>query len=206
MNLIFLARQSSPVEGKVHRYLLTAEAELERVSHIARQTLGFYRDTGMPVAVHIHELIENVLSVYTPRLLACGISVDTRFDDLQKIVLSRGEMTQVLSNIIVNALDAMVKGGALQISTRKVRGSSGEGIQTIIHDRGTGIKQEHLDKIYEPFFSTKGDLGTGIGLWVAKQLVERRGGQIAIASNSEVGNSGTSVIIFLPFAGPAPRF
>ncbi|WP_254061537.1 PAS domain-containing sensor histidine kinase [Granulicella sp. L60] len=205
MNLIYLARQHSVVEGKVHQYLVTAEEELERVSHIARQTLGYYKDTGSPSEVALHALIENVLAVYNSRLTALGISVDLQFNDLQKIVVSKGEMLQVLSNIIANAIDSMRDGGSLKISTRKVLGSSGDGIQTVIRDSGTGIKQEHLERIFEPFFTTKGDLGTGIGLWVARQLVERRGGQISVASSTEKESSGTTITIFLPLAFPISR-
>jgi PAS domain S-box-containing protein len=202
MNLIFLARQNTPAEGKAHRYLLTAESELERVAHIARQTLGYYRDTGKPVAVRLHDLVETVLAVYQTRLLGGAIFVDRRFEDSQEIVVSKGEMIQVFSNIIANAVDAMTEGGALHISTHQVTGPNGDGIQTIIRDEGAGIEQDHLDKIYQPFFTTKGDRGTGIGLWVVKELVEKRGGRISIASSSEKGNSGTSVTIFLPFAIP----
>lgn len=205
MNLIFLARQHSETSGKVHQYLLTAEEELERVSHIARQTLGYYRDTGSPIEVHLHDLIENILTVYHARLLSSEISVDTRFNDLQKILVSKGEMLQVFTNIIANAVDAMRQGGSLTISIRKVIASSGDGIQTVIQDSGTGIEQKHLENIFEPFFTTKGELGTGIGLWVARQLVERRGGQISVASSTEPGKSGTTITIFLPFATPAPR-
>jgi signal transduction histidine kinase len=203
MNLIFLARQASPVEGQAHRYLLIAESELERVSHIAQQTLGYCRDAGTPVAVDLHELIETVLTVYHSKLLSGGISVDSWFDDSQKIVVSKGEMIQVLSNILANAIDAMARGGTVHISTGKASGSAGDGIQTIIRDEGAGIDQKHLDKICEPFFTTKGGHGTGIGLWVVKQLVRKRGGQIAITSNTEAGNRGTTVTIFLPFAVPA---
>ena len=205
MNLIFLARQNSPESGKVRQYLLTAEEELERVSHIARQTLGYYKDTGSPSEVFLHKLIENVLAVYNSKMTAQAISVDLRFNDLQRIVVSQGEMLQVFSNIITNAVDAMRHGGSLKISTRKLMGSTGDGIQTVIRDSGTGIEQEHLEKIFEPFFTTKGNLGTGIGLWVARQLVERRGGQISVASSTERGKSGTTITIFIPFATPASR-
>ncbi len=199
INLVFLARQSSPEKGRAHQYLLTAENELERVSHIARQTLGYYRDTNSPTEAYLHDLFENVLTVYRQTLLSSGITVVTRFNDLQKIVISRGEMIQVFSNLIANSIDAMRNGGTLHISTRNLKRATGDGIQTIIRDEGTGIKQEILDKIFEPFFSTKGNLGTGIGLWVAKQLLEKRGGQIAVATNTEVGHSGTTITVFLPF-------
>ena len=205
MNLVFLARQHCAVEGKAYHYLLNAEEELERVSHIARQTLGYYRDTGSPTEVYLHDLVENVLAIYNSRLRATGISVDTRFNDLQKIEVSRGEMLQVFSNLIANAVDAMPQGGALKISARKLIGSTGDGIQTVIRDTGTGIKQEHLERIFEPFFTTKGELGTGIGLWIARQLVDRRGGQISVASSTEKGNSGTNITIFIPFSTPVSR-
>ena len=205
VNLIFLARQNSTVSGKAHQYLLTAEEELERVSHIARQTLGYYKDTGSPAEVSLHKLIENVLVVYNSKLTALGISVDLTFNDLQRIVVSKGEMLQVFSNIIANAVDAMPQGGSLKISTRKLMGSTGDGVQIVVRDSGTGIRQEHLEKIFEAFFTTKGNLGTGIGLWVARQLVERRGGQISVASSIEPGKSGTAITIFIPFATPPSR-
>jgi signal transduction histidine kinase len=147
--------------------------------------------------------LENVLEVYRAKLISGGLTVEKRFDDLQKITVSRGEMLQVLSNLVTNAMDAMRGGGILSLSARKVLGPSGDGIQVTIRDTGTGIKQENLEQIFEPFFTTKGNLGTGIGLWIARQLVERRGGQISVSSSTEIGSSGTSVTVFVPFAPPA---
>jgi PAS domain S-box-containing protein len=203
MNVIFLARQNSAPETRVHKLLITAEEELERVSHIARQTLGYYRDTGAPVESSIHELLENVLSVYNSKMLAMGISVDSRFNDPQKILVSRGEMLQVFSNLIANSIDAMRHGGLLNISTRNVPSRGNNGIEVVIRDSGTGIAKENLGRVFEPFFTTKGELGTGIGLWIAKQLITRRDGQIAIASETTPKHSGTTVTIFIPFAYPS---
>lgn len=202
MNLIYLARQNCSESSKAWQYLHTAESELERVSHIAKQTLGYYRDTGAPSEVYLHDLVENVLTIYQSKLLTSGISVHSNFNDLRKISVSRGEMLQVFSNLVANAIDAMRQGGKLTISLRKTVASDGEGIQAIIRDEGTGINQENLERIFEPFFTTKGDLGTGIGLWVTKQLVERRGGQIGVTSSTEPGKSGTSITIYIPFANP----
>jgi PAS domain S-box-containing protein len=200
VNLIFLARQDCGPDGKVYDYLLTAESELERVSHIARQTLGFYRDASSPTEVYLHQLMENVLSVYSSKLLAAGITTDKQFVDDRKVLVSKGEILQIFSNIISNAADAMRQGGVLSISIRPIVSSMGDGIQTIVRDNGNGIRQEHLAQIFEPFFTTKGDLGTGIGLWVAKQLVEARGGEISVASSTEEGNCGTALTVFIPFA------
>lgn len=202
MNLIYLARQESSEGSSVWEYLRTAESELNRVSHIARQTLGYYRDTSSPSEVYLHDLIDNVLTIYRSKIVSSGISVESTFNDLRKISVSRGEMLQVFSNIIANAIDAMRQGGKLTIALRKTSGLEGDGIQTIIRDNGIGISQKNLERIFEAFFTTKGDLGTGIGLWVTKQLLERRGGQIAVTSSTEPGKSGTAITMYLPFELP----
>lgn len=202
LNLIYLARQDGVSQQEVQNYLATAESELERVSHIARQTLGYYRDTGSPSEVHLHDLIENVLSVYRSKLLAHNIVVEANFNDLRKISVRSGEMVQVFSNLVSNAIDAMPQGGKLSISTIRVMKSEQDALRIVVGDTGTGIKREHIDQVFEPFFTTKGNLGTGIGLWVAKQLVERHGGQISISSSTETGDSGTVVTIFLPYSRP----
>src|ERR1700753_298978 len=151
MNLIFLARQNSPPTGKAYQHLKMAEEELERVSHIARQTLGYYRDTGLPTEVFLHELIDNVLTIYRSKLLAYGISVDTQFNDLQKVLVSRGEFIQIFSNLIANALDAMPNGGLLQVSIRTLISSGGDGIQVVVRDSGMGISSDTLGRVFEPF-------------------------------------------------------
>jgi PAS domain S-box-containing protein len=202
MNLIFLARQAVPPGDKAHQYLLTAESELNRVAQIAQQTLGYYRGPSTPVTVDLHELIETVLTVYHSKLCASKISIERQFGDLQKIVAIKGELVQVLSNLIANAVDAMTDGGALHLSTRMASTAFGDGIELIIRDEGAGIDPKHLDKIYDPFFTTKGERGTGIGLWVSRQLVEKRGGRITIASSTDAADSGTSATIFLPVADP----
>jgi len=202
INVIYLARQHSAPDSRVTQLLLTAEQELERVSHIARQTLGYYKDTGAPTDVLIHELIQNVLTVYNSKMMSSDIAVDSRFNDMQKISVSKGEMLQVFSNVIANAIDSMKQGGVLTITTRNLLSSSQDGIEIVIRDTGIGIEPNNLPRVFEPFFTTKGILGTGIGLWVAKQLIARRGGQISITSSTTPKNSGTTVTIFIPFAQP----
>lgn len=201
LNLIFLARQDGLSKQEIQNYLVTAESELERVSHIARQTLGYYRDTGSPSEVHLRDLMENVLTVYRSKILAHNIKVDARYDDLRKLSVRPGEIIQVFSNIVVNAIDAMPRGGKLSISMTQTMAAR-HGMQVVVSDTGHGIRREHLARVFEPFFTTRGNLGTGIGLWVARQLVERHGGDISISSNTEQSDSGTRVILYLPFRGP----
>jgi PAS domain S-box-containing protein len=202
LNLIFLARATCPGDSETHEYLETAEKELERVSHIARQTLGFYRDNGTPTAVVVDELLKNVLTVYRSKFISKSIKVDYRLEAPSPLQASRGELLQVFSNIVANSIDALEAGGSLDLETREVMDAGAAGIQIRIRDDGNGIEAEHLTRIFEPFFTTKEQHGTGIGLWVAKQLVEKHGGRIQITSSTEAGNSGTEVGIFIPFANP----
>ncbi|GGA53030.1 hypothetical protein GCM10011507_00110 [Edaphobacter acidisoli] len=205
LNLIFLARQDGVSKHEIENYLAMAEGELERVSHIARRALGYYRDTASPSEVHLSELMENVLAVYRGRILDHGIAVDAKYVDLKKVNVRAGEIVQIFSNVISNAIDAMPRGGTLSISITRTMKSEGDGLQVIVNDTGQGIRREHLSKIFEPFFTTKGNLGTGIGLWVVKQLVECHRGRISISSSTEPGDSGTLVNIYLPFDGLGER-
>jgi PAS domain S-box-containing protein len=198
MNLVYLARKMGSI-GKTRSYLEIAEKELVRVAHIVRQTLGYYRETTGPVKVDFRELVEDVLMVYQGKLNANRISVDCRFDNHRPVVANKGELVQVLSNVVANSIDAMPLGGVLQIQIKETTDSGQDGVQIVIRDKGTGIRQENLARIFEPFFTTKGALGTGIGLWVAKQLIEKQRGQIAITSCTDSGNSGTTLSLFLPF-------
>ena len=205
MNLVFLARQDGVTRSEIQSYLATAETELERVSHIARQTLGYYRDTGAPTEVYLHDLMENVLSIYRNKLLGYGVVVESKFHDLRKISVRAGEIVQVFSNVVLNSIDAMPRGGKLSISISQTMKLDGDGIQVIVADTGSGIKGEDLAQVFEPFFTTKKNLGTGIGLWIAKQLVERHRGQISLSSSTDAEHSGTVVTIYLPFEGSARR-
>jgi PAS domain S-box-containing protein len=200
LNLIYLARTSASI-SKARVYLETAETELERVAHIARQTLGYYRGTGAPVEVNIQELMENAISLYQGKLRSHGIAVDCHFEPLQAVLADRGELMQVFSNVIANSIDAMPRGGVLRLRVAAAVHSGTNGAQIVVQDNGIGIRQENLTKVFEPFFTTKGHLGTGIGLWVTKQLIEKHRGNIALTSCTDPGNSGTTLSIFIPVTG-----
>ena len=197
LNLLYLARTTRSL-SEVHSYLGTAEGELERVAHIARQTLGFYRDDGTPTRVMVQGLLEKVLAVYQGKLKSAGIAIECRFDSHPPLVASSGELIQIFSNLIANAIDAMPRGGVLRIQTK--RRLDPDGVEIQVADNGIGVPKEHLHKVFEPFFTTKGSLGTGIGLWVVKQLVEKAGGQVTLTSKTERASRGTTVSIVLPLA------
>jgi PAS domain S-box-containing protein len=198
MNLIYLARQTAPESTDTRRFLETAERELDRVSHIARLTLGYYRDRGVPTELYLHTLLDEVLAVHRSKIDNREIRVERQFDESRPIVVNKGEMVQVFSNIIANSVDAMPNGGLLRIQVAS-SGPNGDTVQVLIQDEGSGIEEKHLARIFEPFFTTKLDVGTGIGLWVSKKLLENRGGRIQVTGSTTPGASGTKVVIDLPY-------
>ena len=128
--------------------------------------------------------------------MAAGIEIIKALDSSKKIMLRRGEMMQVISNLISNSIYAMPTGGILSLSVKDVR--SGGGIMLTIQDDGAGISAENLPRVFDAFFTTRSTVGTGIGLFIAKQLVEGHGGQIEIESKNDVENHGTTVRVLLP--------
>jgi PAS domain S-box-containing protein len=197
INLLYLARTAPNLDSEVRGYLLTAESEIERVSHIARQTLGYYRDTGAAVEIFLPQLIREILTVYESRLKNRNIVVTTAFDDPRPVMASPGELVQAFSNLLANSIDAMPAGGTLRIEIHP-SSTLPNAVEVLVRDQGVGIEKANLAKVFEPFFTTKGNLGTGIGLWVTKQLVEKHGGHILLTSSTDPANCGTSITLSLP--------
>ena len=196
LNLLYLLRrQITSDEGKT--YLSTAEIELNRVAHIAKQTLGYYREHASAVSVSLSQLAEHALTVYSPRCSAFNIAVERHLDSKTKLTLRRGEMTQVISNLIANAIAAMPDGGKLIVSVSDVEAPS-PGVLFTIEDNGVGIPKENLDRVFEAFFTTRVSVGTGIGLFVARQFVEGHGGSITLESSIDPEKHGTKILVFLP--------
>jgi PAS domain S-box-containing protein len=196
MNLLYLLRPMITDTVGIN-YLSCAEEELGRVSHITKQTLGYYREHASASSASLADITRHAIAIYEPRCRAVGIEVRASLDSSRKVVLRRGEMMQVISNLIVNSIYAMPAGGVLSISVRDAEGSP-DGIVLTIQDRGVGIAPEVLPKVFDAFFTTRSTVGTGIGLFVAKQFVEGHGGQIRIESSTDAEDHGTAIRVFLP--------
>src|SRR5271170_1865946 len=196
MNLLYLLR-TKVTDDEGRDFLATAEEELGRVSHIAKQTLGYYREHAAASLASVSEIAEHALTIYEPRCTAAGIAVRRSIGSSTNIVLRRGEMMQVVSNLIANSIYAMPKGGTLSLSVSDAS-SAGGGVVLTVEDDGVGIAPTDLPKVFDAFFTTRTTVGTGIGLFVAKQFVEGHGGRIAIESDNESERHGTAVRVFLP--------
>ena len=195
VNLLYLARSSGSLEQS-NDYISAAEAEVGRVSHIARQTLGFYRDNASATSTPISDLAADALRIYTPRCHALGIGVDANLCSRRSIVVRSGEILQVLSNLIANAIQAMGEGDRLTVSVEDTQEPAGVVIN--VTDTGTGIAQEQLPHIFEAFFTTRGSIGTGIGLFIANQIITAHGGSIRADTSAKPTNHGTTMSVFLP--------
>ncbi|MGA9465130.1 MAG: PAS domain S-box protein [Terracidiphilus sp.] len=196
VNLLFLLRPMvTGPEGA--NYLASAESELARVSHIAKQTLGYYREHASASRAYLSDIAEHAIAIYEPRCIATGITITKSLESSRKIMLRRGEMMQVISNLITNSMYGMPTGGALSISVSDTEDPT-VGVALTVADDGVGIAPEILPRVFEAFFTTRFTVGTGIGLFIAKQLVEGHGGRIDLLSSNEAERHGTTVRVFLP--------
>ena len=200
-NLLYLAKGSKEYD-QTQEYLDSAEQELRRVSAIANQTLKFYKQSTSPSDVTCLELFSSVLNIYHGRIVNSGVHVEKRKRANQGIRCFDGEIRQVLSNLIGNAIDAMhPNGGRLILRSREAtEWKTGDpGLLLTVADTGTGINPLILRNIFDAFYTTKGTLGTGLGLWVSKEIVERHSGSLRVRSSTAEGKSGTVFSLFLPF-------
>ena len=196
-NLIFLVQQDSGLTDAAKGYLKMADQELERVTHIARQTLGFYRDTSAPVPVNIRESLRDVLRLFDRKLKYKSLTADLKAPEDLQIEALQGEVRQVFSNLLTNAMDASPNGTVISLRARPVTHRGQEFVRISIADHGHGIPAAFQRNIFTPFFTTKKDVGTGLGLWVTKSMIEKHGGRIAFRSQA---GRGTVFSILLPKA------
>jgi PAS domain S-box-containing protein len=199
INLIFIAKNDPNSPPAIVEKLVMAEQEIERIAHITRQTLGFYRESISAERIHIERLIELVLKLYSSKLERNNIGVQCNFSDCPPLLAVSGELKQVFSNVIANAIDAAGLNGSIAISTQCVVIENHDAVEVVIADSGAGIAAGDIERIFEPFFTTKKDIGTGLGLWVSREIVQRHGGTIQVrsAQNDETPQ-GAIFVLRLP--------
>ncbi len=197
-NLLYLAKRQP---SDVTKYLSAAEQELDRIAEITRHTLGFYRETASPTEMRVTDVADGVLALYDRKLKFKNISVRKRFSKNVEIQGFPGEIRQILANLVANAIEAVNPGGCVSMKIFHAREWGGQrrpGVRVTIMDNGSGIHREQMKKIFEPFYTTKKDLGTGLGLWLTENLVRKHQGTIRVRSTSDSQRSGTAFSIFLP--------
>lgn len=201
MNLVYLAERSeTPFETR--RYLAAADKELQRVKLITAQSLKFYKQSTQAQAAGCTELLDSVLDLYQSRLYNVQCVVERRERSTRTVVCMESEIRQVLNNLVSNAIDAMRGcGGRLLVRSREGRDwrSGRAGMVMTIADTGCGMGPEVLGSIYKAFYTTKGIGGTGLGLWISREIVDRHRGRLLVRSREQAGRRGTVFVLFLPF-------
>jgi signal transduction histidine kinase len=194
-NLLFLVENSSSLE-EAHSFSQLATKELQRISEIVDHTLRFHRAPAKPGFTDVSELAISALTLFRGKLrerhIRERIKVERAFG-----YCSEGEIRQALVNLIGNAVDAMRDGGNLRIHVSPVSINGGEHARLTIADTGAGIRQEIRQSLFKQFFTTKGSSGTGLGLWLTRDIVRRNGGKLRFRSRTETP-SGTVFTIYLP--------
>jgi PAS domain S-box-containing protein len=198
VNLLYLA-QHDP-QGR-EDYLRLAEKEIHRIGDIAQQTLGFVREGASATRLNVAETLDQVLHLYVRQINGKHIQVEKEYSSNASIQGFPGELTQLFSNLIINAVDAMAEGGKLRLhiaASHDWADGLRPGIRVTIADTGSGIDKTQMTHLFEPFYTTKENIGTGLGLWISYGIVQKHGGRIRVRSNTTPGHSGTVFSVFLP--------
>ena len=202
LNLLYLAKESKSVE-EARPYAERAEDEIQSIARIASQTLGFRKEQTKPVLTRVGDLLDSVLTLYKGKLAQARVRVDLRTRDAPELICYPGEIRQVFANLLRNAVDAMPNGGDLRLRLRPGTcwHRSAPGVRITVADTGHGMDPETRARIYEPFFTTKGNEGTGLGLWVTSTILAKHHGRMHVRSRKAPHKSGTAFTICLPREG-----
>jgi PAS domain S-box-containing protein len=199
-NMLYLIWLTDTVED-ARNHASAALDELMRISLIAQSTLKFHRQTGTPKITVLSEVLDSVFMLFHGRLNGTEIAVEMQAGKEVPISCMPSETLQIFANLVGNAVEAMQGSGRLRVrlrTSRDWRDRKTEGMRVTIYDTGTGIDRTTMRRIFEPFFTTKTETGTGLGLWVVAQLVERHKGCVRVWSSQRTGASGTAFSVFLP--------
>jgi PAS domain S-box-containing protein len=201
-NLVYLLQHEREQSPSVTQYLDMASEELARIAQITGQLLTFHRESRAPVQVNLNEVLESVLVLFAPQIKQNHISITKRYESTRGVRGYPGELRQVFSNLVGNSIEALSNGGQLVLHTRESRMASDRsrlGVRITVLDTGMGISRGIRKNLFAPFYTTKGEKGTGLGLWISRGIVEKHEGTIHVASTNRNGRSGTAFSVFLPY-------
>jgi PAS domain S-box-containing protein len=198
-NLLYIL-ETQYTDPKAKEFVAMAQEELARVSHIATHTLRFHKQSTGKTSLDLSALTESVFGLYRGRLKNQNITTVNDSGGVSPLYCFENELRQVFVNLVSNAFDAMRTGGQLTIRSRDTTlyPSGRKGVRITVADTGTGMTAEIVAQLFEPFFSTKGIGGTGLGLWISRDLIQKNGGRIQVRSRDRIRQSGTVMSMTFP--------
>jgi PAS domain S-box-containing protein len=199
-NLLFLVKGIDDLPESARQLLEMADAEVNRIAHITRQSLGFYREFSAPAPTSVNGVLESAIDLLKNKIKTKQAAIKKQWSEVIEITAIAGELRQVFANLLGNSLDAIGENGviALRVSTCTALKNGRRCVRVTMADSGSGIGRKAQQHIFEPFFTTKGAVGTGLGLWISKQIVDKHGGTIRLRSSTEEMHRGTVFSITLP--------
>jgi PAS domain S-box-containing protein len=202
-NLLFLLRNYCQLQDPALNYVTMAEYEVRRISEITQQTLRFYRQSTSPARTRMKDILDSVLSLYQGRFNSLSLQVERKYDPELDLFCFAGEIRQVFANLVGNSIDASAPGGRLMVRARRSRNWKDPlqaGVRFTLADTGAGMEREVLERAFEAFFTTKEVTGTGLGLWVSLEIVNKHHGLIHARSRAAASGkpSGTVFQFFIP--------
>jgi PAS domain S-box-containing protein len=199
MNLLYLL-QGQNLDLESSQYVTQAQQELSRVAAITAQTLNFYRTADLATRIQISKILDETIEFHNLRLLRVHIHVEKKYRPTPPVVCLEGEIRQVFMNLIGNAVDAMPQGGRLSVRIRSAADpmTSAPMVRITVADTGMGMDRITLKRLFEPFYTTKGTVGTGLGLWVSAEIIRKHAGRIQVRSSQAPGRAGTNFVLRLP--------
>ncbi len=200
MNLLYLANTCPGLPPLARQYLETASEELTRIAHITRQSLGFYRESGKPAPTSVNAAMQSALDLLRTKIREKRALIQKKCDEDVQVIAVAGELRQVFANLLVNSLDAISEKGVIAVRISRCAALNGGGryVRITIADNGTGISEGAQQQVFDALFTTKGAIGTGLGLWVSKQIIDKHGGSIRLRSSTDKHRRGTAFSILLP--------
>ncbi|MFZ2021320.1 MAG: PAS domain S-box protein [Terracidiphilus sp.] len=196
-NLAFLIHHNQSLDASAKEYSQMLMEEIHRISNVAKRSLTFFRDTGKPAEFDLAGTLDAVLDLNNPLFVQKGLSIRREYKGPCEGFGSSAEMRQVFSNLIRNAIDAVEFGGEIRV---RVRASDDGNWRISVADNGRGIPPEARERLFQPFVTTKGNTGNGLGLWISRGIVEKHGGQIRARSAVIGGRPWTVFSVELPCA------
>ena len=200
-NLLYLIESDQSLSETARRFASAAGQEVKRTAHITKQMLAFHRQSTKPVDIILSEVLDSVVELYAAKVEQSGITLQKQYDTAATIKGFPAELRQVFANLLGNAIEAIGQHGVIRLHTfasREWSNARRSGVRVVIADNGVGISPDNRRRLFEPFVTTKGERGTGLGLWVSSGIVKKHEGSIRLRSNTRTGRSGTCFSVFLP--------
>ena len=203
-NLLYLISTKEELSPEGFAFMEMAEHELMRAAQITKQTLGFYRENSGRSNFGVGDLLDEVLAQYRSKLGRKQVIIEKAYISDARVTAMRGEIRQVFANLVLNAIDAVGHGGRIWLKIKRTVRGDASGYVVSVVDNGSGIAPENVERIFQPFFTTKKDVGTGLGLWVCQEIIQKHGGTIEVESRGNGRIHTTEFSVFLPEEQPTP--